>query len=295
MRSLLLPRLQLLAAAVLFSTGGAAIKASRFDAWQLTSLRSAVAAAALLLALPAARRRWDLRVAATGTAFAATTLLFVAANKLTTAAHTIFLQSTAPLYLLLLGPWLLAEPIRRRDLGFMALMGGGLALFFAAGQEPLASAPAPGRGNLLALGAGLTWAITVVGLRSMSRGEGAANGGAPRTVVAGNVIAALACLPAALPIAGTSAADWALVAYLGVFQLGLAYVFVLAAIRRLAALEAAMLLLVEPALNPLWAWLVQGERPAPLALAGAALVFAATGVKAWSDSRTAPASAPPAA
>src|SRR4029079_120012 len=123
-------RLRIVAAALLFSTGGAAIKFSSFSSWQLASFRSGIAAVAVLIVLPAARRRWDARIAAVGAIYATTMILFVSANKLTTAANTIFLQITAPLYLLLLGPWLLHESLRRRDLAFMALVGVGLALFF---------------------------------------------------------------------------------------------------------------------------------------------------------------------
>jgi drug/metabolite transporter (DMT)-like permease len=291
MSSALVPRLQLLATAVLFSTGGAGIKGSSFDAWQVTFLRSAIAAAALFVCLPAARRRWNASVAATGAAMAVTMILFVTANKLTTAAHAIFLQATAPLYLLLLGPWLLREPIRRRDLAVVGLMVTGLALVFAGTQAPLESAPAPARGNLLAAAASLTWAFTLVGMRSMSRREGSTSGTAATTAVAGNVIAALACAPAALPLPAAGPGDWALIAFLGLFQIGLAYVFFLSAIRRVSAFEAAMLLLLEPALNPLWAWLVHGEQPAAPALAGGALIFLATGLKAWLDLRRGPAGA----
>src|SRR5688500_90238 len=113
-------RLQLLGAALLFSTGGAAIKATTLTAWQVAGFRSAVAAAAVFLLVPAARRGWTWHVLPVGVAYAATLVLFVAANKLTTSANAIFLQSTAPLYMLAFGPLLLKELVRRRDLAFMA-------------------------------------------------------------------------------------------------------------------------------------------------------------------------------
>jgi drug/metabolite transporter (DMT)-like permease len=97
-------RLRLLLAAVLFSTGGAAIKAATLTGWQVASFRSGVAALAVWLLVPAARGRWSRRVLAVAAVYAATMVLFVVANKLTTAANTIFLQSTAPLYVLLAGP-----------------------------------------------------------------------------------------------------------------------------------------------------------------------------------------------
>ncbi len=276
-------RLRIVAAAFLFSTGGAAIKFSSFDAWQLASFRSGVAALALVVALPAARRRWDWRIVAVGAVYAATMILFVSANKLTTAANTIFLQNTAPLYLLLLGPWLLREPLHRRDAIFMAIIGAGLALFFVGSPAPTVSAPDPARGNLLALAAGLCWAFTVAGLRWLARAERGDPGAA--TVVAGNVIACLVCLPLALPVAATRSIDWLMILYLGVFQIGLAYVFLTSAMRQTPALEAALLLLVEPVFNPLWAWLVQDERPGAWALAGGGLILAATALKSWLDAR----------
>src|SRR5579864_4599742 len=109
-------RLLLAAAALLFSTGGAAIKGATLTGWQVASFRSAIAAAVLYLALPEARRGWSWRIAPPAAAYAATLLTFVLATRLTTAANAIYLQSTAPLYLLLLGPLLLREPIRRSDI-----------------------------------------------------------------------------------------------------------------------------------------------------------------------------------
>ncbi len=284
MDSRLTHRLQLVAAAVLFSTGGAAIKATQLTAWQIASFRSGIAGAVVLLLVPAARRGWSWRVALVGVAYAATMILFVAANKLTTAANTIFLQSTAPLYILLLGPLLLREAIRREDLVFMAAVAAGLMLFFVGAEAPVATAPDPARGNLLAALSGVAWAFTVMGLRWLGSRPDAGNA-ALTTVVAGNAIAFLVCLAPALPVTGTTTADWLTVGYLGVFQIGLAYLFLTAGIRHVPALEASTLLLVEPALNPIWAWTVHGETPGAWAVAGGALILLATLAKTWWDAR----------
>src|SRR5215210_2334918 len=153
-----LAHLQLLGAAFLFSTGGAAIKAADFTGWQIASFRSGIAAVALWLMTPAARRGWTWQAALVGVAYAGCLTLFVLANRLTTAANTIFLQSTAPLYLLVLAPWLLKEPVRREDLGFMLIVAAGLALFFVGVEQPRVTAPDPERGNLLAVASGFCWA-----------------------------------------------------------------------------------------------------------------------------------------
>jgi DME family drug/metabolite transporter len=282
-------RFQLVGAAVLFSTGGAAIKAADFTGWQIASLRSGIAAVTLLLLIPAVRRRWTLRqvrgAALVGVAYAGCLVLFVLANRLTTAASTIFLQSTAPLYILFLGPWLLKEPIRKQDVSFMLAVGCGLAMFFVGVEQPAASAPDPGRGNLLALASGLCWALAVCGLRWL--GVDARRGSPIAAVVTGNVIACLISLPMALPLGSHSIADWAIVGYLGVFQIALAYTFVTGAIQVIPALEASMILLLEPTLNPIWAWMVQRETPGVWALIGGAVILGATTFKSWSESRVA--------
>jgi DME family drug/metabolite transporter len=278
-------RLELAGAALLFSTGGAAIKAAQFTSWQVASLRSGVAAVALLAFLPAARRGWTWRVAPVGAAYAVTLTLYVLANKLTTAADTIFLQSTAPLYLLLLGPWLLREPVRPRDLGVMTALAAGLFCFFAGSERPVATAPDPVHGNLLAVLSGVTWALTVVGLRWMGLAEERGGGSPLAAVVFGNVLACLGGLPWALPLGAHALRDWTIIIYLGVFQIGLAYVFVTSGLRQLGALEASLILLIEPALNPVWSWAVHGEVPGPWAVAGGAVILGATTLKTWLDAR----------
>ena len=284
MPSRFVARLQLVAAAVLFSTGGAAIKAADFTGWQIASLRSGVAAVAILLLSREARRGWNWGIGVVGIAYATCLTLFVLANRLTTAANTIFLQSTAPLYLLALAPWLLKEPVRPKDLGFMLAIGLGLALFFIGVEPPVATAPDPVRGNLVALASGFFWALTVCGLRWMGAGGGR-HGSAVAAVAVGNLIAFGMSLPMALPVGVHSAADWSLIGYLGVFQIAVAYLFVTSALRSIPALEASLILLIEPALNPLWAWFFQGERPGPWALAGGALILGTTTIKAMLDAR----------
>ncbi|MBA3521815.1 MAG: EamA family transporter [Gemmatimonadales bacterium] len=278
-------RLQLAGAAILFSTGGAAIKAADFSGWQIAGFRSGVAAVALWLLSREARRSWNGRAVLIGIAYAACLTLFVLANRLTTAANTIFLQSTAPLYLVFLSPWLLKEPIRRQDLGFMAAVGLGLALFFVGVDSPASTAPDPVRGNLLAVASGFFWALTVCGLRWMGA-AGGAHGAAAVAVVAGNLIAFLVALPMALPVGNHSPADWGLILYLGVFQIAVAYVLVTRALRSIGALEASLILLIEPVLNPVWAWVFQGERPGLWPLVGGGTILAATAVKGWLDSRS---------
>ncbi len=275
-------RLLLIAAAVLFSTGGATIKATTLTGWQVAGLRSAVAAAALLLIVPAARRGWTWRVLPTGLAYAGTLILFVNATKLTTAANAIFLQSTAPLFLLLIGPLLLKEPLHRSDFPLMAGVAAGMAMFFA-GVEPVrATAPHPMLGNQLAAFGGLTWALTVAGFRWIG-GHSGGRGSIP-TIVAGNLLAFAAAAPFAFPLGAVTRGDALAIGYLGIFQIALAYWCLTRAIGHVPAFEAATLILLETVLNPIWTWLLHAERPSIWALSGGALILGATIFNLYSKS-----------
>jgi drug/metabolite transporter (DMT)-like permease len=190
----------------------------------------------------------------------------------------------APLYLALLAPWLLHEPTRRQDLLVMVAIVAGLGLTFHGVDQPGATAANPGRGNLLAVASGFFWALTVCGLRWMSaRPE---RGSAAAAVVAGNLVAFAAALPFALPPGEHSALGWGIIIYLGVFQIAVAYTFVTRGLRMIPALEASLILLIEPVLNPVWSWLFHGERPTTWALVGGLLILGATTLKAWIDTRS---------
>lgn len=285
--------LQILAAAVLFSTGGAAIKACGLSGWQVACFRSGVAALVLLVCLPSARQRWRREQVLVGCAYAATLILYVLANKLTTAANAIFLQSTAPLFLLLLAPLWLKEPVSRRDVLFMGALAVGLGLFFCGQEPPRRTATDPLLGNVLGVCAAVTWALTVAGLRWIARTEGEAGrppaGAAAGATVVGNVIVFVVCLPFALPVEGAQATDWLWIAYLGAFQIALAYVFMTRGVRHIPAVETSLLLLVEPVLNTGWAWLLHGEVPGVPARIGAFVILTATLAQRLSAIRRRPA------
>lgn len=276
--------LLLMAAAFLFSTGGAAIKAITMTPWQIASFRSGIAAAALAALVPDGRRGWNWRLLPVGIAYAATLVAFTLATKMTTSANAIYLQSTAPLYLLLIGPLLLKEPLSRSDLLFLAAVASGMWLCVGSSQPAVATAPNPRLGNLMGALSGLTWALTVSGLRWLGKREGAGNA-ATATVVMGNLLACAIGLPMALPAPHAGWLNLSVLLYLGVFQIGLAYLFVTRAIRQVPAFEATTVLLLEPALNPVWVWLVQGERPARSSIAGGVLILSATLLNAWWQNR----------
>jgi drug/metabolite transporter (DMT)-like permease len=268
-----------LGAALLFSTGGAAIKGTTLAGFQVAGFRSGVAALALVLFLPAARRGFGRGLLPAALAYAATLVFFVTATKLTTSAAAIFLQSTAPLWVLVLSPALLGEPVRRRDLPFVALAALGLLLVFLGSRDPAATAPRPGLGNALALASGLAYALLIMTMRRLARAGGPQDRSMPAMVL-GNALAFAACLPLALPVAHATTGDVLAIVYLGVVQIGLAYLLFNRGLRALRAIEVSLLALLEPVLNPLWTWLLHDERPTLLALGGGALMLTALAARA---------------
>jgi len=285
------PRLRVLASAVLFSTGGAAIKLCGFGPWQIAAARALIAALALAVLIPEARGAWSWRSPIVGIFYAGAGLFFILANKLTTAAGAILIQATHPLFILALAPLLLREPVTRRDLEFMALLAAGMALLLSSPGRQFATAPNPALGNLLAAGCAVSWGLTLIGYRWVVARSVEGQGAVAAAAISGNLIVCLVALPMALPIAAGTPGDWLVVAYLGVFQLGLAYVFLSRALVQVRALEVALMGLVEPVLSTVWAWLIHGETPGGRVTLGGLVILAATGWHAWRDRPRVPVSA----
>ena len=273
-------RYQILFAAVLFSTGGLAIKATTLSSLQVAGTRSALAAVVLWVLLPSWRKFWRPRALAVGACYAATFICFVVATKYTMSANAIFLQSTAPIYVLLLAPRLLGEKNRRSDYGVTLILMLGLGLFFVDVDSATSTAPNPAFGNAMAIAAGLSLALGLMGLRWLGR-DGPVDGEdlSGAAALAGNVLAAVVCLPFLFPVPDLDVRDLVLVAYLGVIQIGLGYWVLTRGLRSVPAVEVSLLLLAEPVLNAIWVWIVLGEIPGPWSMLGCVLILGATGLR----------------
>lgn len=265
--------LAMLAAALLFSTAGLAIKKVSLSGFEVAFWRSLFAAVTILLLTPALRRPLTLRLrkrAWIGTAaYALTLLLFVLATKKTTAANATFLQYTAPFYILILEPLLLGTRFRIRDLGFVVVAFGAMGLFFV---DDLGGGG--WIGNVLALASGLTLATMVLAMRS-SRDNLSERWSA---ALLGNMMLAaplLVMVPLGFASMPQSANDWLGLLFLGIFQIGFAYMFYTYALGWITALEASLLSMLEPLLNPVWVYLGTGERPGRWALVGGAVILGA--------------------
>lgn len=276
MRTIVNAPLRLLAAGMLFSLGGALIKACTFPSLERAGLRSLVAAATLFVLLPEARRLPDRRIALLLLPYFGATCLFVVANTLTTAANAIFLQSTAPFWVALIAPLWLGERTQRRDLAMLLCIGIGMGLFFAAETKASATATDPRLGDAIALVSGLAYGCLLLGFRWLARHD--AN--AACAVVAWGNAANVPLTLALSPLVGQTwtagdASSWVSIAVLGTMQVGLAYALLVRAIPHVPALSASLILMIEPALNPLLAWLVHGEVPNAFACSGGALILGA--------------------
>lgn len=194
--------------------------------------------------------------------------LFVTANKMTTAANAILLQFTAPIYVALLSFFILKEKVRRLDWLVIAIVFGGLSLFFL---DDMTTGNLIG--NLLALLAGFTFAVTVVALRYQKEGSPL------ESTLLGNFMTFLLALPfiATAPIPDTKSIIGLII--LGIFQLGLAYILFANAIKYVTALEVTLLNVVEPLCNPIWVFLFIGEAPTRNALIGGIIVLTAITVR----------------
>ena len=257
----------LLCTAVLWSTGGLLIKWIDWHPMAIASMRSAIAAAFLLLVLRRPRFTWSGVQIGGGIAYACCMLGFVAATKLTTAANAILLVYTAPIYVALWSAWFLQERVTTLDWVTILLVLGGMGLFFL---ERLTVAGF--WGNVCAIGGGMAFAWVVLCLRKQ-KGTSVLE-----TVVLGNLIAALVGLPFMFHGLPSVSSCMALVLS-GTLQIGLAFILYAIAIRSVSALEAILIPMIEPLLNPLWVFLLLGETPSFWAVVGGIIVVASVTVR----------------
>src|SRR5918911_1718635 len=259
------PILFVLAAALLWSTGGLFIKATPLGALELSFGRSLLAAITVALLTRREGFRVNALTLAAAALYAALLLLFVVANKLTTAANAIFLQYTAPVYVLLLEPLVFKERFRLPDLLVVAACVAGMSLFFVGRLRPQDV-----EGNLTALASGVCFALFLLLLRHQRAGRV----NRASSVIYGNIIICLLTAPAFARVApALTVRDVLIVSYLGVVQIGLAYtLFTLGIARGVRSLDAGVVGYIEPMLNPVWVFLFLGERPSKWAVAGGRLL-----------------------
>ncbi len=260
--------LLIVAAALLWSTGGIGIKAIANSALKVTFYRSLFAAIALMLFLGRgvwARRQWKSTTAfiIAIISYGGCLTSFVIATKWTTAANAIFLQYAGVVWVLLFSPLVVREPMRTRDAVAISVAFAGMALFFVGRFEAHGMA-----GNAMALLSSVFFASLILVLRREQRAAQAA-------VTWGNVVCALAVLPFVAHDLALTPRSFAVLAFLGIFQIAIAYVLFVRGLAFVTATQASLTGMLEPVSNPIWVFLFLGEKPSAFAIAGALVVLAA--------------------
>ena len=249
-------------ASVCFSTGGLFIKLVPWSALAINGARNLIGAAVIGLYLLITRRKivFNRRVLIGALSMIGVTTLFAVANKLTTAANTIVLQFTAPVFVILFMSLFYHQKPGRVDLVTCFLVLLGVVLFFVDGIQA-----GNLTGNIVAILSGVCYA----GVFMMNTGKGA---DAISSCFLGQLTAGLVMTPLCFRETDFSLPVMAAVLALGIVQVGGAYILFSIGIRHTQAVTASLITGMEPIMNPLLVAAFYGEQVSALAVTGAVIV-----------------------
>jgi drug/metabolite transporter (DMT)-like permease len=261
----------LVAAALCWSLAGVLIKfvATTWSGLAVAGGRGIIAAVFLILTNRRLRFHFSRDQVVGAIGYAACTVTFCTATTMTSAANAILLQYTAPVWVALLGAWFLGERATRADWLTIAVVLGGMALFF---RDSLTLGHFAG--DVLAVLSGVSFAAMTIALRKQK------DGSPVESIILGNLLAFVIGLPWILSAPMLAPSGWAALLALGVVQLGVSYWLYARAIKQVTALEAVLIPVIEPILNPIWVLLFLREQPSRWALAGGAIVLTAVTLRA---------------
>ena len=255
-------------AGLLWSTGGLLIKLISLTAMQLAFFRCFIAA----ITFGSLFRKKILLVNKltfiNSVFYAAILITFVIATKKTTAANAIFLQSTAPIYVLIFEPKFNKTKYERINVITVAVCMVGMLLFFVGKIEP-----GHLEGNIIALISGLAFASFFLGMKKND----------PKfqnsSIFYGNVLVAIISIPFLFSLETLKTDDFLMVTFLGVFQIAFAYAFFSAGLKRIFAVEASIISMIEPVLNPVWVFIGYGEIPSVTGIIGGIIILTSITVR----------------
>ena len=257
--------------AFLWSSSGLFIKILTISAYHILFYRSLIAAITLICILYLKERKLDFKPdilsALASVSFSGILIFFVVSNKLTTSANAIFLQFTAPLYLLFLEPLFLKTKFRMRNLITIIACIAGMALFF---MEKLEIGSF--YGNIIAVLSGIFFALFSLFLK-WKRNLGHSN--TLMTIALGNLLVSVICLPVIYSDMSLTSTQFFILLYMGVIQIGLSYFIFNIGIQYVSATESMIIGILEAIFNPIWVFLGVGEIPSINAIIGGAVIFAA--------------------
>ena len=254
-------------AAILFATGGLALKFVNWNPLAINGIRSFFGLAVIGLYMKSIGHRLQKgkTVWLGAISYALMTTMFVVSNKMTTAANAIVLQYTCPIWIILLTYFLYKKLPSKLQIGAVIFTGAGILCFFASSLKTGSIA-----GDCIALISGLFYGILFM-LNSMKGGD------ALSSVFLGMTISFVCLSPFALQQPAMEMTGWMCLAWLGIFQVGVAYVLFCEATKILNPLKASLITGLEPVLNPLLVAVFWHEHLSALSLTGAVLVIATVG------------------
>jgi len=253
-----------LTAALLWSTGGLFIKLISFSAMQLSFFRCSIAAVTFAIIFKKRVLLINKLSIANSIIYAVVLITFVIATKTTTAANAIFLQATAPIYVLIFEPIINKTRYDRINIITVSVCVIGMLLFFVGKLEP-----GHLEGNLVALISGVTFAALFLGMKKNDQKF------QQSSIFWGNILVALICIPFLVSLEMISFSDLWMVSFLGVFQIAFAYAFFASGLKRIFAVEASIISMVEPVFNPVWVFLGYGETPTIYSIIGGLIILGA--------------------
>jgi len=253
-----------LIAALLWSTGGLFIKLISFTAMQLSFFRCSIAAVTFALIFRKKILLINKLSIINSIVYAMVLITFVIATKTTTAANAIFLQATAPIYILIFEPILTKTKYERVNIITVGVCMIGMLLFFIGKLEP-----GHLEGNLIALISGITFAALFLGMKKIEPQY------QQSSIFWGNIIVAIICIPFLSSLELITFSDLWMVTFLGVFQIAFAYAFFASGLKRIYAVEASIISMVEPVFNPIWVFLGYGETPTIYSIIGGLIILGA--------------------
>jgi drug/metabolite transporter (DMT)-like permease len=254
----------LLCTAILWSTGGFLIKFIEWHPIAIAGGRSIIAALIMWAYVKKPKFTWSNIQIMGAVAYAFTVILFVIANKLTTAANTILLQYTGPIYVALFSYWFLKEKITSIDWITILTVILGMTLFFIEKLSPDGIL-----GNFIAILAGIAFAWLALCLRKQK------DGSPLESLILGNILTAIIGLPFIIDSGIPSQQSMIALFVLGIFQLGIPYILYSKAVKYVSALDAVLIPVLEPILNPLWVFLLLGESIGMWPMIGGAIIIVA--------------------
>jgi DME family drug/metabolite transporter len=262
--------------ALLWSSSGLFIKILSLDALQISFYRSGIAAVTVFIisALRSKKKSQSLKIQfdkislLSAVFYAGILIFFVVATKMTTAANAIFLQFTAPVYLLALEPVFLKTKFEPKNLITIAITICGMVLFFF-GRLELGSI----YGNLFAIVSGICFAVFSLLLRKQ-RIENKTENTLGSTIM-GNALVAVIAFFFIFPNFALSGSETLILLYMGIFQIGISYVIFNVGIKYVSATESMIIATMEAIFNPIWVFFGIGETPSVYAIAGGLIIFSA--------------------